>query len=170
METEFSLPHSQVLATYHESDQSNQWSQTISWRTILISSSHLYIGLPSVLFHLGFPTRTPPALLLSPYVLHALPISFFLIWSPNIIDEEYNSLNSSLYSIFLFLVTSSLWPKYFPQHHIREHPKPTFLSQCEWLSFTHIVSISKISPIVPYILIFLFLDSKLEDKTVCTEW
>jgi hypothetical protein len=27
-------------------------------------------------------------------------------------------------------------PKYSPQHHILEHPQPTFLPHCEWPRFT----------------------------------
>ena len=44
-------------------------SHPTSWRSILILSSNLCLGLPSVLFPPGFPTKTPP-------------ISFFLILSP----------------------------------------------------------------------------------------
>ena len=53
-----------------------------SWRSILILSIHLCLGLPSGLFPSGFLTKTlytpsPP-----PYVPHAQPISFFSILSP----------------------------------------------------------------------------------------
>ena len=48
-----------------------------SWRSILILSSHLHLGLPSGLFPPGFPTKTLYTPLLSPYVLHVLPTSFF---------------------------------------------------------------------------------------------
>ena len=53
-----------------------------SWRSILILSSHIRIGLPSCLLPSGFPTKTLYAPLLTPYVLHVLPISVFLTWSP----------------------------------------------------------------------------------------
>ena len=53
-----------------------------SWRSILILSTNLRLGLPSGLFPTGFPTKTlytpsPP-----PYAPHAQPISFFSILSP----------------------------------------------------------------------------------------
>ena len=56
--------------------------QPISLRSILILSFHIYMGLSSGLLPSGFPTSTLYARLLSPYVLHALPISVFFIWSP----------------------------------------------------------------------------------------
>ena len=51
------------------------------WVSILILS-HLRLGLPSYLFPSGFPTKTVYTPLLSPLMLHAPPISFFSIWSP----------------------------------------------------------------------------------------
>ena len=51
-----------------------------SWRSILILSSHLRLGLPSRLFPSGFPTRTLFTPLL--YAPHAPPISFFSILPP----------------------------------------------------------------------------------------
>ena len=53
-----------------------------SWRSVLILSTHLRLGLPSGFFPSGFPTRpyTPPSPPLSSP--HAQPISFFSILSP----------------------------------------------------------------------------------------
>jgi hypothetical protein len=47
----------------------------ISQRSILISSSHLRLGLPSGLFPSGFLTKLLYAALFSPHVLHSLAIS-----------------------------------------------------------------------------------------------
>ena len=48
---------------------------------------HLQLGPPRDLFPPGFPTKTLYTHLLSPYVLHAPPKSFFSIWSPKIIGR-----------------------------------------------------------------------------------
>ena len=53
-----------------------------SWRSILILSTHLYLGLPSGLFPSGFPTKTLYTPSPHPYMPHAQPISFFSILSP----------------------------------------------------------------------------------------
>src|SRR5215470_8073501 len=54
----------------------------ITWRSILILSTHLRLGLPSGLFPSGFPTKTLYAPSPHPYAPHAQPISFFSILSP----------------------------------------------------------------------------------------
>ena len=60
METEGSLPHSQQPATcpYPDSHQSSPWPHRTSWSSILVLSSYLRLGLPSVIFLSGFPTKT----------------------------------------------------------------------------------------------------------------
>jgi hypothetical protein len=65
-----------------------------------------------------------------------------------------------------YLVHLSL--KYSPQHPILKHSHPALLPQCERPSFTPIQKSGNF--IFLYILIVKFLDSKLEDKTFCTEW
>ena len=52
-----------------------------SWISILISSSHLCLGLPSGLYPSSFLPKHSIRLSSPPYVLHDLPI-LFSIWSP----------------------------------------------------------------------------------------
>ena len=48
-----------------------------SWRSILILSTYLRLGLPSGLLPSGFPTKTLHSPSPHPYAPHAQPISFF---------------------------------------------------------------------------------------------
>ena len=140
------------------------------WRSILILYYHLRLGLPSGLFPPGFPTKTLNTPLLSPiratFPAHLILLDF-ITWT--ILDEEYRSLNSSLCSSLHPPVTSSLLgPNIFLSTLFSNT-----LSLCSSLDVSDHVShpyrtTRKI--IVLYILIFKFLDSKLEDKRFCTEW
>ena len=60
----------------------SKYPHPTSWRSILILSTPLRLGLPSGLFPSGFPSRTLYTPSPQPYVPHAQPISFFSILSP----------------------------------------------------------------------------------------
>jgi hypothetical protein len=66
---------------YPEQNQSSPCPHPTSWRSILILSSHLRLGLQSAIFPSGLHTKILRAPLLSPYMLHVQPIWFYLIWS-----------------------------------------------------------------------------------------
>jgi len=53
-----------------------------SWRSIIILSTHLYLGLPSGILPSCFPSKTLYTPSLHPYAPHDQPISFFSILSP----------------------------------------------------------------------------------------
>ena len=53
-----------------------------SWKSILILSTHLCLGLPSGLLPSGFPFKTLYTPSPHPHMPHAQPISFFSILSP----------------------------------------------------------------------------------------
>ena len=111
METEGSLPHSQepTISPYCEPDQSIPCPHLTSWRSILILSSHLRMGLPSALFRLGLPSKSLYAPLFFPIYATCLAHIILLNLITRIIfGEKYRSFSSSLYSFLHPPVTSSL--------------------------------------------------------------
>ena len=80
-----------------------------SWRSILILSSHLRLGLPSGLFPSGYPTRTLCTPLPSP-IRTTCPAHLILLdcTTHTIFGKEYRSLSSSLCNFLHSPVTSSL--------------------------------------------------------------
>jgi len=173
MESESSLPRSQAPATcpFPAPARSNPYPQHItSWRSILILSSHLSVGLPSRLFPSGFPTKTlyKPffSLILTTGPAHLILLDF-ITWT--ILGEEYRSLSSSLCSFLHSPVTSFL----LGQNILLSTLFSNTLSLRPSLTVSDQVShpyktTGKI--IVLYISIFKFLGSKQEDRRFCTEW
>jgi hypothetical protein len=113
---------------------------SVSWRSILILSYHLHLGLPNDLFPSGSPTKTLYTPLPSPIrvtcLAHLILLDFI---TRTILGEGHRSCSSALWGFLHSAVTSSLLrPKFSPQHRILKHPQPTFLPQCQRPSFTPI--------------------------------
>ena len=85
------------------------YSHPTSWRSILILSTHLRLGLPSGLFPSSFPTKTLYTPLSSPIratcPAHLILLDFI---TRTILGEKYKSFSSSLCSLLYSPVTSSL--------------------------------------------------------------
>ena len=88
-----------------------------SWRSILILSSHLRLGLPSGLFPQGFPTKISFLKVSPPNPVHASPLphtrymprpSYSRFYHPHNIGWGVQNISSSLCSFLHSPVTSSL--------------------------------------------------------------
>jgi len=146
------------------------YTHPTSWKSILILSAHLGLGLPSGLFPSGFPTKTLYTRLYSPMrttcQVHLILLDFI---TRTILGEVYRSFSSSLCNFLHSPDTSSLiGPNILLNTPLSNNL--SFLCSCgvnDQVSHPY-KTISKIT--VLYILIFKFLDNNLEDKRFCTEW
>ena len=141
MEHESSLPHSQKPPTcpYTEPAPSSPYLQhPTSWRSVLILSSHLCLGLWSDLFPLGFPSKSLCTTLThTRYMPHPSQSSQF--YHPNNIWWAVQIIK--LFIMYFSPIPRYLFPprpKYSPQHPILKHPQPTFpLNVSDQVSHPH---------------------------------
>ena len=108
-----------------------------SWRSVLILSSHLLLGLPSVVFPSCFPTKTLCTLILSPTFYMPRPSHSYRFGHPNNICLAVHIIKLLIMqfsSLPLHLAPFS--PVYSPQHSILRQSPPMFLLQYERPRFT----------------------------------
>jgi hypothetical protein len=173
MEPEGSLPCSQELTTgpYPEPDRSTPYHPILSLRSILILSTHLRFGLTSSIFPSGFPNSILHAVLF--YTIRATcpPNCIIIIIdliNIIILGEEYKLRSSSLCSFLQPPVTSPLFGP-----NILNTLFTNTLSLCSSLNVRDKVSLpyrTTVKIVVLYILIFMFLDSRWENKIFWTKW
>jgi len=140
-----------------------------SWRSILILSSHLSLGVQNDPFPSRFPTKTLYTTTLHTIrptcTTHLILLDFI---SQKILGEEYRSLRSSLCSFLHSLVTSSLLHPNILLNTLFSNIRNlrSSLNVNDQVSLPY-KTIGKI--IYLYVSMSIFLDSKLENKRFCTE-
>jgi len=166
------FPHWQVPTTcpYPDPDQSILSPIPTSWRPILILLFHLRLGLPSVLFPTVFPPQNPVYTSPLPHTCYMPRLSH-----SSCFDHQHNiwwTVRSLSPTLCIFLHSPVTSPVLGPNILLSTLFSKT-LSVRSSLNVSDQVSHpykTTRNITVLYILIFIFLNSKLEHKTFCTKW
>ena len=136
---------------------------------MLILSSHLHLGLPSGLVPSGFLTKTLYRPILSLIRATCLTQLILNLINRTIFGGEYISLSSPVCSFLHSPVTSSLLGPNILLNNLFSNilTVRSSLNMSDHVSHPYKTT-GKITFL--YILIFTFLDSKLQDKRFCTKW
>ena len=159
MELESSLPHSQEPATcpYTQPDWSSPCLPSQFSKLIFILSSHLCLGLSSVLLPSGFPTKILCTSLL-PLICVTCPARLSLLDFIEWCLVRSADHKAPCYVVFSIL---SLTSKYPPQHPILENPQSMILPQFEWprVPVNNLIHFWRIESIAPVWLLTFRLSS-----------
>ena len=111
------LPNVRQLSLSWTNPIQSIYTHPTSWRSILILSTHLRLGLPSGLFPSGFPSKTLYTPLSSP-IRATCPTNLILLdfITCILLGEEYKSFSFSLCSLLHSPVTSSLLGPHIHKH------------------------------------------------------
>jgi hypothetical protein len=101
-----------------------------------------------------------------PYLLHAPPISFFLIWSPKNYLVRSAAHRAPDYVVFSTPLIQAQISFSAPC----SWTLSAYIPPWTWETKFHAHVKKKVKIVVLCILVFIFLHSKLEDKRFCTEW